>query len=73
MTGLTKCQECGAPVIVTDNEIVLNPATAWDEYKASWTLMSVASQVWATNGDPGMDGRGHSLHEHQIPGSVMSQ
>jgi hypothetical protein len=69
---LSECPECGAPVVITDNQVILDPATEWDEYRASWTLMRMGGQLWATNGDPSIDGRGHPLHDHQIPGSVMS-
>lgn len=67
------CEECGAETIRTDNQVLLEAATEWDEVRASWTLMRFGSQVWATNGDPSPDGRGHALHEHQVPGSVMDQ
>ena len=70
---LTECPECGAPVIITDNQVILEPATEWDEYAHSWTLLMMGGQLWATNGDPSPDGRGHALHEHQIPGTVMSR
>lgn len=61
-----RCPECSQDVVSCDNGIFLDhPAQPWDEYGASWTLMRFGDQIWATNGDPSPDGRGHKMHEHQ--------
>ena len=67
------CPECDASVVACDNNIYLDyPAVFYDRIAAPWTLMQFGGMVLATAGDPSLDGRGHSLHEHQPRESVMA-
>lgn len=67
------CPECGAEVVAADNDVYLDhPAVEWDGGRAQWTLMPLAGMTIATTGDPGFDGKAHTLHDHQPEGSVMA-
>jgi len=66
------CPECGVQVVSCDNNIYLDyPSVPWDGRHAGWTIMNLGKMKIATNGDPGMNGMAHTLHEHQPPESVM--
>lgn len=67
------CPECKVEVVECDNNVYLDyPAVSYDEVKAPWTIMRLSSTYLASVGNPSMDGKGHSLHEHQPEESVMA-
>jgi hypothetical protein len=41
------------------------PAVPWDGRHAGWTIMNLGGMQIASNGDPGLGGLAHTLHEHQ--------
>jgi hypothetical protein len=71
--NVAPCPECGKQVVECDNAVRLNyPSEPYDEAKAPWTLMTIGASAWGSVGSPSLDGKGHSLHEHQPEGSVMA-
>lgn len=67
------CPDCGAQVVACDNRVYLDlPSVEWDGRHAGWTVMKLGGMEIASNGDPGFDGKAHTLHEHQPPESVFS-
>jgi len=67
------CPDCGKAVIKCDNNIFLDhPAEEWDGGHVGWTIMQLGGMNIASNGDPGLNGKAHRLHEHQPPESVMA-
>jgi hypothetical protein len=60
---LTRCPECGEPVIACDNGIRLD--TESDD-AGLWSLLNMGGAVWAAAAAD--DGSRHHLHEHQAAG-----
>lgn len=79
------CPECGNPVVWTENDVLLDwPSVAYHELDASWTVTRLTNLPWplrltrrvmlvAARGNPpaGANPKGHSLHDHQPPGSPI--
>lgn len=73
MHGVMQCPECAQEVVLCDNNVYLDhPAEEWDGGLVGWTIMNLGGNWIASNGDPGLDGKAHRLHEHQPAESAMA-